>query len=718
MNRKYCEEILKNFTSIPTPEYPGILAIDGDQTQAIFAYPTESDVFLAASTHGNGRLIASGHDVYYNYFEEKSGLPKIFTDGVKKWLSSGNEISNNQILDMSKFEETESLKDYKIIKWKFDTDIKSEDEVRLLEFIKNGGGLFCGVTPWGYLSMDNENRLDNLSMYHFLKKHFGIRMTENYVKIGTETSVNENKALIKNKGSNKHTAIVFPQDSKKAIIERICEDIDCINQFVDTLDYESLMKEDLSLVHHLRDTLVQKSCPLCCCGNSNLYLAPTKSKPISGEKTQNICRLLNNCFIALNEKPYNVNDFPGECYASTENDVQLTVSTKFPWERVSTGYYLPAGFQAEVKILSGNYTSWKIRIGSQSDNLSKCDKYKRWPIMSIVQKVSNKNFHISSPFGGLIYFDSSVSDTLHLTLSNVVKAPYFDLLHPEFNSDSYWYVSRYASAPWAEIAGRHIIFTVPSDCVKGLQNPRELLEYWDAVVRTHHELRGTDVSDYKRERVVADCQPVVGYMHAGYPIVISLDICYKPMDGAAGIFELDRLRKEGNWGMFHEFGHNMQRGEWTFEGATEVTVNIFSSHAMKHVVGLELNQQPWLLNQKGVFAEYFSQTPNYEKWKIYRFVGIALMTFIQLIKHFGWQSMNRFMKEYETDIKNNAASLPKSNQDKIDQWVIRYSKIVGYNIKPQFEFWGLAVSPSVQSKIGNLREWCPREEKNPNLFFS
>ena len=79
--------------------------------------------------------------------------------------------------------------------------------------------------------------------------------------------------------------------------------------------------------------------------------------------------------------------------------------------------------------------------------------------------------------------------------------------------------------------------------------------------------------------------------------------------------------------------------------------------------------------------------------------------------------MRQFMKEYEKDIERNE-NLPNSNQEKIDQWVIRYSKIVYRNIKPQFLMFGLPVSDYVDQHVSKYETWCPDEEKNPELFFS
>ena len=98
---------------------------------------------------------------------------------------------------------------------------------------------------------------------------------------------------------------------------------------------------------------------------------------------------------------------------------------------------------------------------------------------------------------------------------------------------------------------------------------------------------------------------------------------------------------------------------------------------------------------------------------------MALVTFAQLIKHFGWQSMYKFMSDYEVDIKNKR-NLPKSNQAKIDQWILRYSRIVGRNIRPQFEMFGLPVpnKEKIDKELNGLELWCVEEEKDAEKFFT
>lgn len=179
---------------------------------------------------------------------------------------------------------------------------------------------------------------------------------------------------------------------------------------------------------------------------------------------------------------------------------------------------------------------------------------------------------------------------------------------------------------------------------------------------------------------------------------------------------------------------SLKRNEWTFEGAGEVTVNLFSMHAMEFVVGIPLKgsfvvhhkssttncfmclclDQEWPLHVIPRFKAYFEKQPTYADWQ--GECGVALMTFAQLILHFGWPAMRQFMSDYEKDIKSGE-NLPKNNQEEIDQWVIRYSRIVNRNIRPQFEMFGLPVTDQVNAAVAKLAPWCPVNEKDGNVFF-
>ena len=56
--------------------------------------------------------------------------------------------------------------------------------------------------------------------------------------------------------------------------------------------------------------------------------------------------------------------------------------------------------------------------------------------------------------------------------------------------------------------------------------------------------------DVQPQRFVTDRQISLGYMHSGYPIMTHLDAAERFVD-------LERLSTKGDWGMFHEMGHNL-----------------------------------------------------------------------------------------------------------------------------------------------------------------
>lgn len=161
----------------------------------------------------------------------------------------------------------------------------------------------------------------------------------------------------------------------------------------------------------------------------------------------------------------------------------------------------------------------------------------------------------------------------------------------------------------------------------------------------------------------------------------------------------------------------MQRDEWTFDGSIEVTVNFFSLHAYHLLVGQDIDQVYWLSEQKSSISRFLAkQSATFEDWK--SDPGVDLYTFAVLFKHFGWNSIYKFLKEYERDLNDKASAyltLPNDNQEKLDQWVLRYSKIVGCNIGPHFRRFGLPVSKDVDKRLADLKPLAI--DIKPETFF-
>jgi hypothetical protein len=108
----------------------------------------------------------------------------------------------------------------------------------------------------------------------------------------------------------------------------------------------------------------------------------------------------------------------------------------------------------------------------------------------------------------------------------------------------------------------------------------------------------------------------------------------------------------------------MERDEWVF---TEATNEIFTLYGLERMLGMNITYVVTQIKGMPPFlyvAHYWTQ-------------------------RFGWPTLQKFFSNYEIDIANKASSLPKTNQDIIDQWCIRYSKIVGGNVILHLQAYGI-----------------------------
>jgi len=212
-----------------------------------------------------------------------------------------------------------------------------------------------------------------------------------------------------------------------------------------------------------------------------------------------------------------------------------------------------------------------------------------------------------------------------------------------------------------------------------------------------HDLRGTNVSEFRRQWIVTDVQKDAGYMHSGYPIVTALDVG----NATSQTFFLNNtlMLKDGSWGAFHEIGHNMQRRVWTFNGTDEVTCNIFTLYTMDSLCNLKPWIHSWLRNNLDNTERFLKDGADYEKWK--RSASIALFVYAQIAREFGWESYRKVFRRYET---RNVSTSPSTDQERIDTWFLIFSEVVGRNLAPLAHFWNIPIS---SEKVSHLKRAYP-----------
>jgi hypothetical protein len=83
---------------------------------------------------------------------------------------------------------------------------------------------------------------------------------------------------------------------------------------------------------------------------------------------------------------------------------------------------------------------------------------------------------------------------------------------------------------------------------------------------------------------------------------------------------------------------------------------------------------------------------------------MALTTYIQLIQGFGWECWRAYLHSFADPA---FGAKPTTDDDKRDQFLIRYSKITKKNLGPFFEFWGIPVSASAKAAVSGMEVWMP-----------
>lgn len=366
----------------------------------------------------------------------------------------------------------------------------------------------------------------------------------------------------------------------------------------------------------------------------------------------------------------------------------------------STGLYAAPG---DVITISGGSKDLQVRIGAHSDKLYHLDRWQRAPEITVEQPLVEGTTQIANSFGGPIYIVVNVagSGIRDVTIENAVEMPYFKLGETD---PAEWRESiRHRPAPWAELACDGVILTVPSESARKLEDPTELMEHWQAVQDTNADLASIDRDRPYPERIVNDEQISAGYMHAGYPIMTWLDVREKQLD-------LSYLRSGEAWGFYHELGHNHQKPAWTWDGLGEVTCNWFSMYILETVCG----QSPEEATSRSLTGEAKERLDAHlaaieaaeeSRWTSDPFLALGLYS--QLRMEFGWEPFKAVTAAYEAMPDGEQ---PRTVQERVDGFAIRFSHAADRNVVPFLERWGLSVSESASAEVARLEVWDGRSD--------
>ncbi|KAM3924757.1 TRPM8 channel-associated factor homolog [Leptodactylus fuscus] len=641
--------------------------------------------FFAAAYYGRGRVLVGTHES----FLDKPELKPFILNAVL-WLDAGrngrigvrkelqNLISSLQVEGMScAISNVSSEFSVYCCKSYSDSDVD-----KIQQFVAEGGGLLIAGHAW-YWSYSHPDVLSQYPGNKILNK-FGISILEKTVNKGNfkvpDPRAGNNtyhflRAVCQLLSDLKNEKEITPPLS--SWMSKLRQDVTSFMKMPASPLIVSLWHELSHLTHGYNLPKVSKEHPVKSCSKEAFVMCLAQDV---------------NCLYA-DQADRETLDVQGK---PTVLQIDATNLGGDAWR--STGLYLPPNKRATLVFPSSAVgKGLRIQVGCHSDDLSSAEELCRAPVVVRRKDIVSEKVVISCIWGGLLYIvvkEKSQLGIVPVTVYGAEPAPTFIKGHTNHSS---WLESlRSSTVPWAELITENIILTVPFDAIRSLEDPESVLSLWDKIMSAVLDLASISKKLPRPERIVADVQISVGWMHAGYPIM-----CHLP--SASTLVSIENIKK-GLWGPIHELGHNQQRGVWEFPPhTTEATCNLWSVYVHETVLGIPRDKaHPALkLEARGNrIKEYLKNGAKLEEWNVWT----ALETYLQLQEGFGWDPFKRVFSEYQT-----LSNVSNNKNVKMNLWAEKFSKAVNKNLVPFFQAWGWPIDDATSKKLSTLSAW----EENP-----
>jgi hypothetical protein len=724
--------LLDGVGTIASPGVPGPLCVFGPEAMVVVAADNGQgtrEAVVAAGTLKRGRVVAFGHTGYFDRDGLAAGDTARLLANAARWAgggaggagaagtkpatatrpAAGPRVAVHRLpavmaclggqgiaakaLDQAEW--TRQLRDFDVL-IADPTSLRTDADIAAVrEFLQAGGGLVANGLGWGWLQLNPGKAL--------LTDHPGNRLLAGAGIVWADGCLTSGKA-----------GYAAPAEPPK--LAHAAAALDALAAQADgsaKLRADQLAQAGAALARAARslppgDTLLLPRLAAL----ADKYAAsavPTARKPLKADQALQRALLTWQLqqIAALPAEKVQAHpaaaDFPGPVDAAAprvERTVPIDMSVP-DWH--GTGLYAAPGEVVTVELPASAAAAvasarLRLRIGAHKYALWDKDSWSRCPDVLRVVKLDAPVTRVASPFGGLVYVDVPKGCTLGVVavkVSGAVEAPYY--LHGRTDPAEWRKTIRTRPAPWGELASDKVVLTVPSQYLRTLEDPAAVMDLWTRVLDACAELAARSPRRTRPERYVADVQLTAGYMHAGYPIMTHLD-------AAPRMVNAELMRTKGDWGLFHEMGHNHQSSDWTFAGTGEVTENLFTLYVMEKVCGrgTEAHDALSAASRRRMEQAYFAAGRPFEKWQADPFLG--LLMYIQLKDAFGWEAYRKVFAEYR-DLPPK--DRPRDDGQKRDQWMVRFSRTVGRNLGPFFQAWGVPTSSEARASVAGLPAWMP-----------
>jgi hypothetical protein len=701
--------LLEGVTKIGAPGSPGFVSVFGPQAFAVVAggKKDERGAVVAAARFEKGRLVAFAHNGYFGAEALKSAGTGRLMANCARWAAGDKKeprVATWQQEDLRKYLQAQGLNAKALSKPEAaaaEADVvilgmnglKPEQEKTIAAFVAHGGGVITSDCPWGWLQLSGGKSLKTDMVANRLLLPAGLAFADG---IADRTAdVGYAAAEAPDKLLNASIALDLLEVQSRGQAKPTKTELQQAGASV-TAAARAIPNTDALLLPRMKKLAAEL-------GTQSV---PTPKKPL--KTTDGLARVLLAMQLEDLEKltPEETKAHPAAAFfpgtipdGTSRVTKELNIDGGTPgWH--STGLYAAPGEIVHVTLQGASpVKGLAVRVGAHQDGLWHHDAWNRVPEITRQWPIKDAQTRIASAFGGLIYIVVPGGDKIaafKVQVRNAVEAPLFVLGQTD---EKEWRERiRALSGPWAEFATKKVVLTVPSEHIRKLDDPVALMTFWDLVLDADAVLSGRSKERERPERIVSDVQISAGYMHSGYPIMTHLDAAPRMVDLA--------VMKQGEWGLFHELGHNHQSGDWTFGGTGEVTVNLFTLYVYEKVCGKTPRnaRDNMAVEKRNQTLKKYLAARDFAKWQNDPF--LALTMYVQLQEAFGWETYVKLFAEYRDLPKGER---PKNDDEKRDQWMLRFSKAVGKNLGPFFETWGVPTSETARKEVANLPKWMPAD---------
>lgn len=699
-------DLLRGVGQVAAPGAPGTLAVWGEQ-----AFPVvlgregerQQAPVVAATRLGKGRIVALGHTGYGSREACAAGETQRLLENAIRWAAGGRDRPATLAVVEGSLEGTR-WGEVRLLRGRWRDALAGVDvlvalgselddtQAALVEtFLRAGGGLLVAQTGWGWQQVSEEPDLRKNPWNRLLQPAglgFAAGILERTAQHGFRAGevpgpeFHASRALrLLAEGGGRRARDASPALAQAAATVQAALDLQPPGR--------TGLRGELARLRARQGTAA----------------VPTPQAPLRAE--QALERLLLGLELREGEElpPAEVRAhpsaeaFPGRVDPGAKPATRMRVVDLSTPGWHSTGLYarpgVPVTCRVSPRLGHGETPSLRLQVGCHSDALWHLEAWPRVPQVLRSVPLQGEGGELCSPFGGLVYVvvDRPRKGTVQVTIEGAVPAPFFESGR---TSPEAWSLAREAPAPWGELASSKLVLSVPSAVLRTLEDPQALLDLWDRILDGCADLAGRPRARERAERIVADVAISAGYMHSGYPIMTHLDAAPRMVDARL-------LATQGDWGLFHELGHNHQSGDWTFDGTVEVTVNLFTLYIREEVLGLVGTDGHEAFRTRAERTrKHYATGVRFEAWKEDPF--LALEMYVQLREAFGWQPFRDVFRAYR---ELPDAQRPQDDADRRDQWMQRMSRQVGRNLGPFFNAWGVPTREKARAAVAELPAWMP-----------